>query len=194
MAFRKRMPGWAMAIAAAFTVAPGSHAAAAAANGDVDRESEKMFVEMADSACGAENFPEFLWSFANSPTVRARYSAPTIQAGVEGSAVAVPAAQYLDRDDFPIVMMDYSYVTGDSQRRFDAPGGGDPAQLVHVEVEFNTASDDRHRVDWVPGRFEPGEGDGPGTLIAATGPGGYLLFHPTADCWQLAGDIRNPAR
>lgn len=192
MDFRRRMRGWTMAIAVVCAGTPVGYAAAA--GGDADRESEKIFVEMAEGACGADDFPGFLWSFANSPAVRARYSAPTIEAGVEGSTAAVPARDYLDRDDFPIVMMDYSYVTGASQRRFDAPGGGDPAMLVHVQVEFNTASDNRRRVDWVPGRFEPGEGDGPGTLIAATGPGGYLLFQPTADCWQLAGDIRNPAR
>lgn len=157
----------------------------------IDGESEKLFADMAEQACAARDFPAFFWPFANSPAVRARYSAPSLRHGVAGASTVESAAAYLKRDDFPVVMIDHSYVTRESQRRFDA-ADGDASQLVHVEMEWNAASDDRRRVDWLPGRFEPGEGDGPGTLIAATGPGGYLLFRPTRDCWELVEDIRNP--
>lgn len=166
---------------------------AARASDPAADESERFFLDMASEACSSGDFPAFLWPFANSRLVRDRYSAPEVSSGVEGSTRNVPARAYLDRDAFPIAMIDYSYVTGDSQRAFDAPGGGDPAQLAYIEVTFNTAEDERQRVDWVPGRFEPGEGDGPGTLIEATGPGGYLLFYPAGDCWQLVADVRNPA-
>lgn len=165
-----------------------------AAAEDAVSESDRFFLDEAAAACRSGDFPAFLWPFANSRLVRERYTAPAVGSGVEGSARAVPANRYLAADDFPVVMIDYSYVTGASARRFDAPGGGDPGQLVTVQVEFNTASTGTERVDWVPGRFEPGEGDGPGTLIEKTGPGGYLIFRPTADCWQLTDDIRNPAR
>ena len=155
-------------------------------------ESDRFFLDMATEACRSGDFPAFLWPFANSRVVRDRYTAPQVESGVEGRTERVATRAYLDRDAFPIAMMDYSYVTGESQRAFDAPGGGDPAKLVYVQVTFNPAQDERQRVDWVPGRFETGEGDGPGTLIEATGPGGHLLFYPTTECWQLVADVRNP--
>lgn len=134
-------------------------------------ESDRFFLDEAASACRNGDFPAFLWPFANSKLVRERYGAGTA-------------------NDFPIMMMDYSYVTSASERLFGAKGG-DPRQLVYVQVDFSTPSAGVERVDWVPGRFEPGEGDGPGTLVAKTGPGGSLHFKKTADCWQLTKDIRN---
>lgn len=166
---------------------------AAAAAGNAVSESDQFFLNEAETTCSSGDFSAFLWPFANSRLVRERYSAPTIRTGVAGSAVAVPVARYLDADDFPVVMIDFTYVTGASARQFDAPGGGDPRQLVPVQVDFNISSGGIERVDWAPGRFEPGEGDGPGTLIERTGPGGYLIFERTADCWRLTADIRNPA-
>jgi hypothetical protein len=32
-------------------------------------------------------------------------------------------------------------------------------------------------------------GDGIGKLIEPSGPGGYLLFYPTKDCWELVSDV-----
>ena len=160
---------------------------------DTASESDRFFLAEAEGACESGDFPAFLWPFANSRAVRERYTSLYVLSGAPGRAREVPAEHYLASDDFPVVMIDYSYVTGASARAFDAPGGGDPRRLVHVQVDFSTSPDGVERVDWVPGRFEPGEGDGPGTLIEKTGPGGYLHFQRTADCWQLAGDIRNPA-
>jgi hypothetical protein len=137
-------------------------------------ESDRFFLDEAAGACRSGDFPAFLWPFANSKLVRDRYGA--------GSAA-----------DFPIVMMDYSYVTRASERLFEAKGG-DPRQLVHVQIDFSTPSAGIEQVDWVPGRFEPGEGDGPGTLIEKTGPGGSLQFTKTADCWRLTKDMRNRPR
>lgn len=150
-------------------------ATAAAADEPVS-ESDRFFLDEAAGACRNGDFPAFLWPFANSKMVRERYG------------VAAEAARAAD--DFPIVMIDYSYVTSASARRFEAPGG-DAGQLVYVQIDFSTPSAGVERVAWVPGRFEPGEGDGPGTLIERTGPGGSLHFKKTADCWQLTRDIRN---
>jgi hypothetical protein len=160
--------GRAMVAALCLLAPAGASAADAAAS-----ESDRFFLAEVEGACRNGDFAAFLWPFANSEAVRARYGASATK-------------------DFPIVMIDYSYVTAASARRFEAKGG-DPRQLVHVQVDFTTPSPGIERVDWVPGRFEPGEGDGPGTLIEKTGPGGHLRFRRTADCWQLTGDIRNPA-
>ncbi|MDZ3830750.1 MAG: hypothetical protein U0S50_02895 [Sphingopyxis sp.] len=183
--------GWCGTAAALLLVAVAPVAAADAGAGAATDEGDKMFLDMAQQACQAADFPSLLWPFANSAAVRARYSAASVRHGVAGSSQVESAAAYAKRDAFPIVMIDFSYVTRDSMRRFEA-ADGDPDQLVPVQIEFNGSSDNRYRVDWLPGRFEPGEGDGPGTLIAATGPGGYLLFRPTRDCWELVEDIRNP--
>lgn len=184
--------GFALA-AALCALAPVGVAAAA---DEALSESDRFFLDEAASACRNGDFPAFLWPFANSRPVRERYSADAIRSGVAARARAVTAADYLNADDFPVMMIDYSYVTGASARRFDAPGGGDPRQLVYVQVDFAAPSAGTERVDWVPGRFEPGEGDGPGTLIEKTGPGGHLTFRRVGDCWQLTEDIRNlaPAR
>ena len=141
---------------------------------DAVSESDRFFLDEAAGACRSGDFAAFLWPFANSKLVRDRY-------GAEATT------------DFPIVMMDYSYVTSASERLFEA-NGGDPRQLVYVQIDFSTPSAGVERVDWVPGRFEPGEGDGPGTLIEKTGPGGSLHFRKTADCWQLTGNILNRPR
>lgn len=161
--------GWTMA-AALFLLAPVGVAEA----DEAASESDRFFLAEAEGACRNDDFTSFLWPFANSEAVRARYGASAT-------------------NDFPIVMIDYSYVTSASERLFEAKGG-DARQLVYVQVDFSTPSPGVQRVDWVPGRFEPDEGDGPGTLIEKTGPGGYLEFRRTADCWQLTGDVRNPAR
>lgn len=152
-------------------------------------ESDRFFAEMAEAACRDDDFHAFLWPFANSRAVRERHVAPSVFVGSSSDSRAIAAADYLAADDFPILMIDHSYVTAASARLFDAEGGR-ADQLVYVELEVNTAQDERRRVDWTPGRFEPDEGDGPGTLIEATGPGGHLLFSRSGDCWRLTGDIR----
>ncbi|SEH14589.1 hypothetical protein SAMN05428974_1224 [Sphingopyxis sp. YR583] len=179
--------GWTIAAAFALLVP-----AVAGATDDTAGESDRFFMAEAEGACRNGDFPAFLWPFANSRAVRERYSAPAIRSGAPTTARELPANRYLAADDFPVVMIDYSYVTGASARRFDAPGGGDPHELVYVQVDFSTPSEGVERVDWMPGRFEPGEGDGPGTLIEKTGAGGHLHFRRVADCWQLVEDIRNP--
>lgn len=78
-------------------------------------ESDRFFLDEAASACRSGDFPAFLWPFANSKLVRDRY-------GAEAAT------------DFPIVMMDYSYVTSASERLFEA-NGGDPRQLVYVQID-----------------------------------------------------------
>lgn len=179
--------GWAMAAA----LCVGAPAVVAAADSKIS-ESDREFLTMAEGACNSGEFAAFFWPFANSRVVRDRYTAPHVRSGAAAGARDVPAARYLAADDFPVMMMDYSYVTGGSARRFDAEGG-DASQLVYVQVDFRTSATGTERVDWVPGRFEPGEGDGPGTLIEKTGPGGYLTFRRNGSCWQLTEDIRNPA-
>ena len=156
-------------------------------------ESDRFHLAEAKGACDRQDFPAFVWPFANSRAVRERHSAARIRVTEGGRTRDVSAAAYIDRGDFPIAMIDYSYVTGPSIRAFEAPAGGDPALLAYVEVDFHDAPGGRRRADWTEGRFEPGEGDGPGTLIERTGTSGSLVFEPAGGCWRLVEDIRNPA-
>lgn len=156
-------------------------------------ESDRFHLAEAKGACDRQDFPAFVWPFANSRAVRERHSAARIRVTEGGRTRDVSAAAYIDRGDFPIAMIDYSYVTGPSIRAFEAPGGGDPALLAYVEVDFHDAPGGRRRADWTEGRFEPGEGDGPGTLIERIGTSGSLVFEPAGGCWRLVEDIRNPA-
>lgn len=178
------------AIVAAIALLASTASAADAVPDDGDR----FHMEEAGRACSEHDFPAFVWPFANSRAVRERHSAPNIRVTEAGKTRDVPAKAYLGRDDFPIAMIDYSYVTGPSIRAFEAPGGGDPAVLAYVQVDFAAAPGGRQRADWTEGRFEPGEGDGPGTLIERTGTSGSLIFEPTGGCWRLVEDIRNPPR
>lgn len=183
----ERRFGWAMA-AMLGLCAPAVSAADTAAD-----DSERFHAEEAERACGARDFPAFVWPFSNSSALRARHVAASVRVTEAGSTRAVPASAYLARGDFPIAMIDYSYVTGASMRAFEAPGGGDPAALSYVQVDFGDAPGGRQRVDWTEGRFEPDEGDGPGTLVERTGTSGALIFEPAGGCWRLVEDIRNPA-
>lgn len=181
-----RRVGWVMAAMLGLCAASVSAADTAA------DESDRFHAEEAARACDAHDFSAFLWPFANSSTLRARHVAASVRVTEAGSTRTIPASAYLARGDFPIAMIDYSYVTGASMRAFEAPGGGDPAALSYVQVDFADAPGGRQRVDWTEGRFEPGEGDGPGTLIERTGSSGALIFEPAGGCWRLVEDIRNP--
>lgn len=186
MSKTERRFGWAMAALLGLCI-PAVSAAGAASD-----DSDRFHAEEAQRACGEHDFPAFVWPFANSAALRARHVAASVRVGEAGSPRAVPASAYLERGDFPIAMIDFSYVTGASMRAFEASGGRDPAVLSYIQVDFGDAPGGRQRVDWTEGRFEPDEGDGPGTLIERTGTNGSLIFEPAGGCWRLVEDIRGP--
>lgn len=183
---------------------PGSQGNSALTDGADDRprrtmtESDRNWMLMAKGACGTGDFGTFLRAFGGSWAVREKYSAPTIQFGQQGTSRVMPRRQYLDQNNFPITPIDYEWGTADSYRNFEA-NDGDPKRLEYVELGVETASDNRRRVEWKPGKFEaqmvprPEElEEGLGKLVEPSGPGGYLLFFPTADCWELAEDVSYP--
>lgn len=186
MSKAERRFGWAMAAMLGLCASAVSVADAAS------DESDRFHAEEAQRACGDHDFPAFVWPFANSAALRARHVAANVRVSEAGSTRVQPASAYLGRGDFPLAMIDYSYVTGASMRAFEASGGRDPAVLAYVQVDFGDAPGGRQRVDWTEGRFEPDEGDGPGTLIERRGTSGSLIFEPTDGCWRLVADIRNP--
>lgn len=162
-------------------------------------ESDRLFLEMADGACEAVDFASFFRAFGGSWAVREKYTAATVTFGMTGKSTAQPRRAYLDRNDYPISPMDNAYATAASVRLFDSKADASWRDLSYVELEFNTANDNRRRVDWLPGMFQkhqtpppPELEEGLGELVRATGGGGTLLFFPTETCWELVEDVRNP--
>lgn len=161
-------------------------------------ESDSIRLGMAEAACRQNDFRGFFNAFTGSWAVRERYTADQIGFGQTGQSRRTSRQAYADDGRYPMATMDYFYVTSESATQFDR-NGGDPKSLRYVQVEINQASDGRNRVDWLPGIFErdltpvPEDvGDGLGDLVQETDSGGYLLFRPTQDCWELVDDIRNP--
>lgn len=155
-------------------------------------ESDKLLLEMAEAACRQNDFSGFVAAYARSPIVRARHTAANIQHGQSGASKPVTRDRYLAGNLFPITMIDTYWITSESRRAFDA-ADGDAQLLVIAQLETNMASDRRARVDWVSGRmdYDPQIDEGEGTFVQ-TGPGGYLLFYSTKDCWELVEDVRSP--
>jgi len=162
-------------------------------------ESDRLFLEMADGACNAVDFPSFFRAFSGSWAVRDKYTAATVTHGMTGKSTAQPRRQYLDQNDFPVSPMDFEFATAESVKIFDSKSDASWRDLSYVQLEFNTANDNRRRVDWLPGIFQkhqtpppPELEEGLGELVRATGGGGTLLFFPTETCWELVEDVRNP--
>ena len=183
----------------AASAAPAAAATATAAAKPLS-ESDRLILEMAAGGCRAGNFKQFFQAFTRSEVVRARYTTKKVEFGVEGSAYQMPARRYLDDRHFPLGIIDYYWMTRESAMLYDMDDAPPPVEKVrYVELTFDTSSDNRQRVEWRPGVFEKNLGrnlenlgDGIGKLIEPSGPGGYLLFYPTADCWELVRDVGYP--
>ncbi len=181
--------------AAATTAAPAAAAATGAAK--PLSESDRLILEMAAGGCRTGDFKQFFQAFTRSEVVRERYTAKTVEFGVEGSAYQMPAQRYLGDRHYPLGIIDYFWMTRESAMLYDMDDAPPPVEKVrYVQLTFETASDNRQRVEWLPGVFEKNLGrnledlgDGIGDLIEPSGPGGYLLFFPTKDCWELVSDV-----
>jgi len=180
------------------TAAPAT-ATAAAATGVAKplSESDRLILEMAASGCRSGDFKQFFQAFTRSDVVRERYTAKTVEFGTEGSAYQMPVRRYIDDGHYPLGIIDYSWMTRESAMLYEMDDVPPPVEKVrYVELTFETASDNRQRVEWLPGVFEknlnpppPDLEEGLGRMIRQTAPGGYLLFFPTKDCWELVSDV-----
>ncbi|ASJ91971.1 hypothetical protein CBR61_14235 [Porphyrobacter sp. CACIAM 03H1] len=153
---------------------------------------------MAAGACRNRDFHAFFQAFAGSSAVRAIYTATSIRFGEVGKSRVITRKQYQEQKHFPLATIDNYLVTSESAMLFNMEGQ-DPSALRYTQVEINQSDDSRVRVDWLPGIFEthltpPPEDlqEGPGDLVQETGSGGYLLFRPASQCWEMIEDINNP--
>lgn len=157
--------------------------------------SDNLWLEMATRACRAKDFKGFFRAFSGSGAVRARYTAPVVNVGETGRSMKLERARYANLKHFPLAVVDNFFVTADTERPLGKRREG-PSRHRFVQVEINHSGDNRGRVDWLPGIFEidlrspPEEPmEGLGDLVKKTGPGGYLIFKPDRDCWQLTEDM-----
>ncbi len=168
----------------------GSTPAIAVGSGVITWESQ------AKSACKRSDFKQFFEAFVRSPEVQAKYSAKKIRVVKDGVGADKTMLKY---SDFPIGMIDYNWVTGQSLRnlvaKVDAP-------FEYITLEMNQVADGRARVDWVRMGYKngsPNEGEENDTT-GPYGKPGYLLFYPTkTGCWELiqdtqGGDADGPSR
>lgn len=159
-------------------------------------ESDRLSLGFAKDACKFNDFDGFFSAFIRSWAVRERYTAAKVQFGTAGRSRPMPMRQYLDQNNFPIAPMDMSYVTTESANMFDVNDNW--KSLVFVELAFETASDNRQRVDWVSGKFERNLDPPPAYLEEGLGKllevknRGYVLFEPTDSCWELTQDVLMP--
>lgn len=190
--------GQAVTQATATAAAPATAAATAATSKAKPlSESDRLILEMAASGCRTGDFKQFFQAFTRSDVVRERYTAKTVEFGTEGSAYQMPVRRYIDDGHYPLGIIDYSWMTRESAMLYEMDDVPPPVEKVrYVQLIFETASDNRQRVEWLPGVFEKNLGrnledlgDGIGELIEPRGPGGYLLFYPTKDCWELVSDV-----
>lgn len=163
-----------------------------------ETESDRLWLATAASACRNKEFKDFFRAFSGSRVVRARYTAPIVDVGDAGKSIKMNRARYIAQKNYPLAMVDHFFVTAQTARPFSSTDG-EPNTRRYVQVEINQSSDNRGRVDWLPGIFEinlrsaseePMEGLG--DLLRKTGPGGYLLFRPNRRCWELVEDITFP--
>ena len=143
-------------------------------------ESDILSLETAGKSCERRDFRTFFDSFIRSPAVRDRYTAATITMTTKGSTRRVARDRYFD---FPIALRDYTYIAKSSE-------GAGPNESEYLRLNFNTANDNRQRIDWVRVRYAGNGNDGDGTakIEGTIGLPGYLLFNPTKECWELIQD------
>ncbi len=145
-------------------------------------ETDDMMLQSAKSACDARDFHGFFEAFTRSPFVREAYAAATVTRTINGVSTKVARDAYAG-EGFPIALMDYYWVSAASARAVSA----DPkAAYEHLKMEFNQSQSDIWRIDWQRVRYDgkPNGGDDLGNEIGTYGEPGYLLFSPTATCWE----------
>jgi len=165
--------------------ASGMHAASARTKLALS-EADTYALEMAESACASQDFSALFEAMARSDMVRAKYSAPTINVVIDGATNSVATDNY---GDFPIALLDYSWVTRASVLASEA----DPATVIeNVEKQFNQNKASQWTVEWQIVRYgPPSEDDEVGEVIERIGKPGVLSFEPYDGCWRLVEDFRS---
>jgi hypothetical protein len=153
-----------------------------------DDGGQFSWIKTAKTACAASDFKQFFEAYARSAEVRAEYTADTVSVARNGQKSQIAGNEYRA---FPIGMIDHSWVSSLSAMRL-AEGIDKPFE--YMDLEFNTASDNRVRVDYSRVDYALGSPSEGGDEVEApnaktrVGTPGYVIFYPTKDCWELVQD------
>ena len=161
----------------------GSYASAAVG----ERAENPDPINAATQACRSNAFDQFLRLYAQSQSVRERFTADQVNVVTAGDAPShfMAKADYLDR--LPIVTHGWNYVAPDSR----APGKAAKYLLIKTGHVAKTV----WRVDWANAHFdnEPADGKWIGVPVEIRGPSGKLTFVAADDgCWRLTDDVEAP--
>ncbi len=169
----------------AFAVAAAALVASSTAAEPAISETDAYALQTAEAACAARDFPALLAALSISHMTLMKYAAPEIAVRVGADSARVKRE---DNTYIPIATMDYYWVYAASVKAAEA----DPnAPIEPVKLDFNQSQSEVYRVDWQRVRYD-GEtegGDDLGNIVETIGQPGYLLFRPTATCWELTDDI-----
>lgn len=145
----------------------------------VGTENDRYWIDEAAKTCKNSEFKSFFVAFVRSAAVRDLYTADPITLSTKGKVRQSPRARYFD---FPIGMTDYTFISKNSE---DAE-----PNVEYVRLTFDQSQGDKHRIDWVRVRYAGigNDADGEAEIAGTYGLPGYLIFEPTATCWQLVED------
>ena len=158
-------------------------------------QSDRISLGAAETACRAKDKAEFFDAFIRSRAVQRKYLAKTINLAVLGSKGETLSSRQVAAADFagsPIIMQDYYRKAAEPFR------AGDRDEFVMISI--NQSQSNQVSVEWTRVHFDGKSegGDDLGNAFDLDGQpydpsgrtDGQLLFEPTADCWELAADIR----
>jgi hypothetical protein len=159
-------------------------------------ESDRLSLQVADTACQSGDPNTFFDAFIQSKAVQKKYSAPAIEYVLLRPDFTVnrweeiKAAVYTD---FPMMMVDY-------YRKSTRPvRAGDDEYVV---IELNQGQNEAFVVEWTRVIYDgkSGGGDDLGTAFTLdglpyrkgeSGTDGSLFFETANGCWQLSTDTRH---
>ena len=144
----------------------------------VETENDVYWIDNAAKACVRRDFKSFFESFVRSAAVRNRYTSDPIAVSTKGDVIRSPLNRYFD---FPIAMMDYRYISKNSE---------DTKPTEFLWLTFDQSQSDQYRVDWVRVRYAGigNDAEGEAEITGTYGLPGYLIFEPTDKCWRLTED------
>lgn len=144
--------------------------------------ADGLAAEQSAAACAARDLPALFSAMTLSDSILRSYLAESVVFSDGETTQRIERAAYAG---LPIGTLDYTYVTRGALEAWEA----DPAApLTYVQVEFNQSQDDRWRVDWTELSGPILEGGDDDMQPVPVGRSGYLLFFPTATCWELVED------
>ncbi|QDG93760.1 hypothetical protein NIBR502774_14230 (plasmid) [Rhizobium sp. NIBRBAC000502774] len=142
-------------------------------------EADSTALEMAQDACSRQDFSGLFEAMARSDAVVRRHSSSKIALAGPGKVREIERDSYRD---FPVAMLDYSWVTPAS---LAASEKNPNARMQFLSVKMNQSQKNSWGVDYA---LADEEGGSP---VRNGKPSGSLLFEAKGNCWELVSETSN---